>query len=144
MKTKTVDDVGVISIDESGIVLVSHFPEVHITGEEARRLLEATSAITEGRSVPILVDSTSVRSMDREAREVLSGRDTARNVLAVAILVSTQVSKVIASFFIKLGRPAYPVGVFTSQESARTWLSGFLHGSDRAEPESTGKAGQNA
>jgi len=144
MKTKTVDGVGVLSIDEMGIILVSHVHDAQLTGEQARLLVEGSRALAEGRRVTILVDSTSVRSMSREAREVLSGRESTWNPLAVAILVSSQVSRVIASFFIRLGKPAYPVHIFTSTESARTWLSGFLQGSDKAEPVSTGKADRNA
>ena len=74
---------------------------------------------------PLFSDFRKVKSGSREARERLAGKDAGTNVTAVAVLVSTEVHKVLFSFFNSIYKAPAPTKIFTSTEKALEWLEKY-------------------
>lgn len=93
--------------------------------------LEAATRVTStvadfGRGpVPVLVDMRYLSKVDRAAREHFTSPEA--QATAVALLVASAVSKVVANFIIRVQRMPVPVRMFTDEASAVAWL-GEQHG----------------
>lgn len=88
--------------------------------------------ISGGHDGPMFSDFRKVKSGSREARERLAGKDAGTNVTAVAVLVSTEVHKVLFSFFNSIYKAPAPTKIFTSEEKALKWLEKYKIMSDDA------------
>ncbi|MET3804070.1 hypothetical protein ABIB25_001056 [Nakamurella sp. UYEF19] len=89
---------------------------------EARKVTSAVAAFGRG-PVPVLVDMRYLRKAEREAREHFTSEDA--QATAVALLVSSAVSKVVANFIIGLQRMPVPTRMFTDEGAATGWLSAY-------------------
>lgn len=87
--------------------------------DNARRVTAQVSAFGRG-AVPVLVDMRYLSRADRAAREHFTGPDA--QATAVALLVASAVSKVVANFIIALQRMPVPVRMFTEEAAAVSWL----------------------
>ena len=85
---------------------------------EAQGATAAVEALGHG-SVPILVDMRRMSKIDRQAREYFT---KAPGVTAVALLVGSAVSKMIANFVIGMQRMPIPIRMFTDESEALAWL----------------------
>ena len=70
----------------------------------------------------VLVDMRRVHSQSREARMYFGGAEAEAATLAVAILVGSPVSRVIANFFLRVSRQRLPTALFNDQSAAVAWL----------------------
>ncbi len=114
-----------ISLLDDGIVKA-----ICITGDEtiekARELIETIKKITENKTSPLLVDMRQQKSISREARQFYSRKETMDTVTALALIVESAISKVLANFFLGLNKPPYPTRLFTVEAEAIEWLKGYL------------------
>ena len=79
----------------------------------------------EGRK-PILVDITKIKSVSKESRSIYTSPETAKCLLAAALLISNPVSRIIGNFYMGINKTAMPVKIFTSEKAAFSWLQSFL------------------
>ncbi len=86
---------------------------------QAKAVTRATYDLGHG-AVPVLVEMRYVSKVDRPAREHFSGGDG--KATAVALLVGSAVSKVVANFIIGLQRMPVPTRMFTDEMAALAWL----------------------
>lgn len=70
----------------------------------------------------VLVDMRGVRSQSREARAYFGGPEAERASLAVALLIGSPVSRVLANFFLRLNPQRVPSALFTDDRAAIAWL----------------------
>lgn len=70
----------------------------------------------------VLVDMRGVRSQSRDARAYFAGPDAERATLAVALLIGSPVSRVLANFFLRLTPQRLPTALFTDEDKALEWL----------------------
>ena len=114
-----------ISLLDDGIVKV-----ICITGDEtiekARELIETIKKITENKTSPLLVDMRQQKSISREARQFYSRKETMDTVTALALIVGSPISKVMANFYLGLNKPPYPTRLFTNEDEAIDWLKVYL------------------
>lgn len=89
------------------------------TLQEAQAVTSATSDLGRG-TVPVLVDMRYLSKAERAAREHFTGVDA--RATAVALLVASAVSKVVANFMIGLHRMPVPTRMFTEETAALAWL----------------------
>ncbi|QNK82068.1 STAS/SEC14 domain-containing protein [Nakamurella sp. PAMC28650] len=85
----------------------------------ARKVTAAVGAFGRG-AVPVLVDMRYLAKADRAAREHFTGPDA--QATAVALLVASAVSRVVANFIIGLQRMPVPTRMFTDESAAVSWL----------------------
>lgn len=113
-----------ISGNDDGIVELTWLPNVHVDLAVAEQTLDVMDRLGGGKHrYALLVDSRALASMDRHARHFYQ---RAEGPLAVALLISSPLTRMIATFFMGLNQPALPIKLFTSEPEARAWLRGFL------------------
>jgi hypothetical protein len=112
-------------VGDDGICRIIHVPDAEVTLEDAQETMAAYKKIYNGRKLPLLIDTKTMRSLSREARHYYAGEEAASCASAAAIIVGTPVSKVLGNFYIGLSNPHLPSRLFTSEEEALTWLKGF-------------------
>jgi len=115
-----------VSLRDDGIVVVrpSGGPDTLAT---ARENLAAIASFRRGdEQVALLIDFRGMKAQSREVRLFYSGEETARVVSAVAMIISSPLSRVIANFFLGIGKPPYPVHMVSDEEAAIQWLTQYL------------------
>lgn len=92
---------------------------------DAQENVAAIFALAGGRRSRVLVDMRGVRSQSREARQYFAGPEAEKATRAVALLIGSPVSRVLANFFLRLTNQQIPTALFTSEEAAIAWLMRF-------------------
>ncbi|MES2566387.1 MAG: hypothetical protein V4565_05945 [Bacteroidota bacterium] len=77
------------------------------------------------KDYPMTINMCNVKHITKEAREYLASEEGCRKIKCCAIIISSEVTKIIANFFIKINKPVVPTNLFTSEEKARHWLLSF-------------------
>lgn len=93
---------------------------------DAQKNIAAIATLTHHTRMPVLVDLRGVRSQSREARDYFGGPEAAETSLAVALLIGSPVSRVLANFFLRLNSTRYPTRLFTDEAGAINWLIGHI------------------
>ncbi|MEO9533600.1 MAG: hypothetical protein ABJF27_09930 [Crocinitomicaceae bacterium] len=100
-------------------------PGIDIGISEARKNSEiVNSLIVEGKS-PLIVDNRKIKSITKEARDHFSIKDRETNVSAIAIIIGSSLSRMIANFYLGINKPKIPVKLFNSEEKAVKWCKTF-------------------
>ena len=107
-----------------GVVEIEWVPQVPSTLDDAVAVIEAMSELTGGRAAPLLVHTTDAGPQSREARLEFVRRQEV--VSAVALVVGNPLSRMMANFFINVSKPEVPIRLFEDDESALTWLRGYV------------------
>lgn len=109
-------------VDHNAMVRFEFDAGVSVDEEAAIENMAATArAADNGKYRLILVDMREIKAIDAAARRYLS-KNTGNYFAAVALLVRSPLSRVVANFFIGLNRTEYPVQLFTSEDAAVAWL----------------------
>lgn len=112
-------------LDEYGIVHSEYFGNSEVTLEDAKTEVVAIDKLNGGKRAPTLVHIGGVKSVSRDARKYYSSEESAQTIAAAALLISSELSKILANFFMGINRPIMPVKLFTSKDEAIDWLSSF-------------------
>jgi len=114
-------------LGDDGILRTVHLNDEEHTLADAEENVRAVASLVSGGRAPLLVDTRQRRrSISREARMYYAGPESAQATLAMAILVSSPVSRAVANFFISIARPRFPTRLFTGEAEAVAWLRSFL------------------
>lgn len=108
-----------------GVIYCEYKPEVDIKIEQAKLIVADRVALCNGETYPLLVNVSELKSINKEAREYISGEKGIELLSAGAFLVDNQVAKFIGNFFIKINKPKLPARLFTNEEKALQWLEQF-------------------
>ncbi len=106
---------------EDGLVYES-IRVTHIELEHARGLVHGIRELV-GPNIRsrLVTDMRSTRWVSADARTYSAGEEMRSIVEAGAIVVGSPVSRVLASFFVRVTAPPFPVRLFTSREAAEAW-----------------------
>lgn len=105
--------------DAAGIARTDWLPGAVCGLAEAQAVDADISALGRGR-VLSLVDLRDVGSIDRSAREFFM--DQNERYRAVALIVGSPATRMLANFFLGLKRGSIPVKLFVSEADAIAWL----------------------
>jgi len=114
-----------IWLREDGIVQVAIFPNAEEGLADARANIAASFKIGFEQRRPLLVDIRYMKSFDRAARVYYSSAETAQTITALALLVESPLSRLLANFFMGLNKVQVPTRLFTAEDKAVEWLKGF-------------------
>ena len=114
----------ILQLDDGIVKLICFTRDETI--EKAREALDAFKIISEGKKNPLLADIRQQKSISREARMFYSGKEFTDKVTALAFVVESTISKVLANFFLGLNKPPYPTRLFTNEDEATEWLKTYL------------------
>lgn len=112
---------------EDGIVFNIYKPNLVLTLDVAKLLVEDRLKVSNGVSRPLFADISELVSVDRNARRYLS-REGGKLVDAGAFLVTSPISKFAGNIFMKIDKPSVPMRLFTSKERAIDWLKSSSRG----------------
>ncbi|MEZ4922316.1 MAG: hypothetical protein R2780_04020 [Crocinitomicaceae bacterium] len=93
--------------------------------EDAMLNSRAVNSLRENAVYPLIVDTTKIKSITKEARDYLSIKDRETNVNAIAIVRKSIIGNMVANFFIGLNKPSVPTKLFNSEEEAVEWCKNF-------------------
>lgn len=111
---------------EDGICRVVLLPGVDIGLEEMKESVAARNQIIENGKAPVLVEMREIKSMSAAARRYGATVESTTNLIALALLESSAIGKMVGNFFINFNRAAVPRRLFNSEAEALAWLKGFL------------------
>ncbi len=89
---------------------------------DAQENVAMTYEVAGRQRTRVLVDMRGVRSQSRDARQYFGGDEAEKVLTAVALLIGSPVSRVLANFFLRLSPQRIPTALFTDDTSAVTWL----------------------
>lgn len=114
-------DTCTFSLDGRGFVHAVMRHGCQMALEDARENVAAIFSFT-GRAMPVLVDMRGVRSQSRDARRYFEGPEAEQATAAVALVIGSPVSRVLANFFIRVSNQRIPTQLFTDEAAAIRWL----------------------
>ena len=109
-------------LDERGFVVARIDRGATMELEDARECLRLTYEVAGRACRPVLVDMSGIRAETRDARLYFASDEAVALYAAVAIVVSSPVSKVIGNFFMRLTQHRRPTRLFNDETSAVDWL----------------------
>ena len=119
-----------------GVIQLVTLPGIQEGLEDAKENIAAIAGFASEKKRPVLVGIPGIKGIDREARIYYSSQEATRMMNALALLVDSPVSRVLANFFIGLYKPPVPTKLFTSEEEAVAWLKNFIELTERETGES--------
>jgi hypothetical protein len=110
---------------EADIVYFVYKPNVVVSLEAARKIVEDRVRFQDREDFPIYCDIRGMKSADKEARNYLAkeGSSYAR---AVAVVVDSPMSKIIGNIYLGLNKPITPSRLFTDEKDAVEYLKQFI------------------
>ncbi len=103
-----------------GIVQLVWRSGVELGLEDAVAAIGAMTKLTDERPSPLLVDIHDAGQQDRAAR--MEFVRAGGLVLAVALLVSTPLSRMMGNFFLTVSKPMAPTRLFDNEAAAVAWF----------------------
>jgi hypothetical protein len=123
---------------ENRILRIKILEGAEIELSDALQNLEATKLLTKKDRYLILVDGRVSLSVSREAR-AFAAQSKNDNSIASAMIITSTANKLIGNFYINVNKPNIPTRIFSSEEKAIEWLSGFLYQTEEAEKNLTSR-----
>jgi hypothetical protein len=112
--------------EEEGIIIATFEDGAEIGVEDARGCTRAMIQVSNGKPSPLLVDFTGLKSQSKECRDYFANDPThVKTYVAVAILVTSPLSRIVANFFLGINKPIRPTKLFEDRALAIEWLRGY-------------------
>jgi len=112
-------------IDEWGIFHSVVKPGVLLTLPEAKENEAARSRLIGGKRLPILLDIRNIGEMTAKAIQYTVKSGGSENYTAVALLVGSTKSAIIAAFSTRFNQSGMPLKQFSDKEKAIAWLKSY-------------------
>jgi hypothetical protein len=119
----------IVHMGEDGILRNVYLAGAEETLADAQEGMRIAQQLSGGRRTPLLVDMRVVKSQHRDARAYYNGPEAMAISSAVALLVGSRISTLIANFFIAVDVKQHdrrPIRLFTDEAEALAWLKGFV------------------
>lgn len=110
------------ALDPRGFIISRVSPLAEVELDHAKENTLKVQEISGDQVYPIMVDIRKIRSISKEARDHFSMRGRKPGVVAIAMLVSSPLSRIIGNFFLGLSQPVVPAKLFTDEETAIKWI----------------------
>lgn len=109
------------------IIWVEFKSNLHITLEDAERIVAERLFYYQDLQAPVLIKNAKVKNIDKAAREYLFEKEKGlKNLKAVAVVYSNVVNKLLATFIFHHHTPSIPHKMFTDEQKAREWLQQYV------------------
>ena len=118
---------------EDGIARSIVKPNAEIELDDAIANSKAVNSLFQGEKFPLLIDSSKIKSMSKEARKYLSVNNRSTHITSFAVVVKSSLSTIIVNFFFQLQKPSVPAKLFTNEKDALSWLQKHKNNKSRNE-----------
>ena len=108
-------------IDPEGFVFATMREGARFELADAKEAVAATRDLA-GAKTRVLVDMRRIQSQSKEARGYFNAPEIANHLHAVALLVASPLSRMIANFFLRVREQPVPTRLFDDEAAARAWL----------------------
>jgi hypothetical protein len=113
-----------------GDILCGRYSDgLHLNLDIAKACVEARIFFAKGKSYPILVDMTGLKSTSKEASRYMATMG-ATLVSAGALVVGSPFNRFMGNIFLKIDKPPVPTRLFTREIEAKEWLMQFVQTED--------------
>jgi hypothetical protein len=92
----------------------------------AKEIVRTRKAFTHGFSMPALIISQGLVTIDRPARKFFSSKEGTAGLKACAVVVNSIFSSFLGNFFLAVNKTAMPVKIFSNASRAEKWLQQFV------------------
>jgi hypothetical protein len=116
-----------INLESDGILIVRILKGSRQRPDDARENLTMAIAEARGHRRPLLVDITGSPPLDAETRHLYSGQTLVDSFTALALLVEgSPLGRMMGNVYFRVARPGIPIHLFTEEDRAIRWLTGYL------------------
>jgi len=109
-----------ISLEKDSIILVEFIEKAYETLEENALAINKLGGSVGSNLV--VFDIKKVNGVSKEARKLAKSKRDMYVFEAVGIVVGNILTRMLASFFIGISEPGYPVKIFDCKKEAKMWL----------------------
>jgi hypothetical protein len=117
IQTPTAD----ISLIDEHVLLVSVRDGMTIDVQQLWENFNATVELNPAADYPVIFETQGFVSITKEARELAASREMAKDVAAMALIVNTMATRILANFYLKVNKPMRPTRMFTDMQKAIEW-----------------------
>lgn len=112
--------------DDDDISWLVFLPESEVEEDDASEIIRTAEQTFVGEAYVVLADIRLMKSISNEARTYLASQQAEQLHAAVAILVESMATRLIANFFINFHKPGRPTRIFSDERKAVEWLKKYL------------------
>jgi hypothetical protein len=117
--------IAILWFEPSGMLCSHAKKSVPVTREYLETEFREIKARSGGKKVCWLGDVTEASAATKEARD-FAAQETPHFVMALALLSSSAMTRMMANIFMTLKKPPYPTRMFNEEAEAREWLNQYL------------------
>jgi hypothetical protein len=108
---------------EDEILLSEYRENLVIDIAAAKSIVEARVLFTEGKSYPILIDFTNLKSANKEARDFMNDPSKGlKGLVCGAFVGNNAVATLFINLYLRIYNPPIPTKFFTDRSEALIWL----------------------
>ncbi len=111
---------------EDNVLVVNYKEGLHITYEIAEQIVRDRLTFTKGKKMPVIINSHGVISIDKPAREFLASENGTVGLLATAIIVDSDYTRLLGNFFLIVNKTKIPVRIFSDIPRSVKWLQKYI------------------
>ena len=114
--------------EEDGLLVIEYPPGARVDlaiAQSTYRRRRALLAASGRKKHRIIIHGSRIVSFDYAAYRLSASRELSGTVTAAALVCSSMLERQMASFFVHMFKPHYPIRIFEDMETARRWLSNF-------------------
>ena len=115
-----------IWLDEDDILHMKLLPKAVLTLPEVKDNTEVVHQLADGKRKPVFIDISQIGGISREARQYSAGEGVNDVLTALAILISSPLTRALGNLWFGINKPMFPSRLFTSEDEALAWLRNFL------------------
>ncbi len=108
------------------ILVGTYKKNLHINLDIAKQIVHDRIIFTEGKTMPSMIISRGVVSIDKPAREYLASDEAIQGLSASAIIVNSKFSSFLGNFFLRANKTKIPVQIFPNVSKGTRWLQKFI------------------
>ena len=91
--------------------------------EETKKIMSLSAEMVNKKPFYVLVDARDIlASVDHNSRKYMAEHEVNKHNMAQAMVVNNMPIRIIANFYLKFYKHAYPMKIFTDISKAREWL----------------------
>jgi hypothetical protein len=124
---KTLETETVLFEIDDGILIATYKPQAKITLKQAKEIVEQRLLFIDNTPKPTLVLNSGTLNADKNARDFFSSQNGIAGIKCAALMVNSNFSSLMLTFFLKITKPKLLVKTFTDKKQALDWLSTFVN-----------------
>jgi hypothetical protein len=118
----TIENQFISYVLKDNILYGTYKKDILIDTAAAHKIIEDRAALTKGNKYPLLLDTRFLKSITKEARDILASEESTHDMTAGAIIIDSYVTKTIGNFFLLINKPNVSAKLFNNTEDALKWI----------------------